>query len=579
VDGTGILQGFIAPLSETGDGVHAKNLYNDYVYFWRWALWKVFETLSPRGIVSFITAASYLRGPGFAGMRKVMRQTFDDLWLIDLEGDSRGARVTENVFAIQTPVVIAVGVRYGAPSEGPAKVRYARFTGTADEKLQRLAKVKHFTDIPWRDAPIGWFDSFIPTTTNNYWNWPLITDIFPWQENGVQFKRNWPIGETAELLQERWKALLGRQGNSQRLALRETTARTIEREYKPLSGDEKKTVPLNELSANTPSVPPMGYAFRSFDRRLALLDVRLCDRPRRKLCAAHGPEQLYLTSLLTEVLGEGPSAITTALIPDLHHFRGSFGGKHIIPLWRDSAATKPNITSGVLLILQDVTPGDLFAYCYAVLFSPDYAKMFWEELTTPGPRIPITKTTALFKDTVSFGKRLIWLHTFGERFVPNGTMPGHIPPGKARCKVGTPTDSEHYPEVFSYSAPTKELYVGAGVFEHIEPELWEFSVSGFNVVQSWLAFRMKKGAGKKTSPLDLLRPNGWQFDDELLKLLWILENTIEIIPDLKQLLAKVISSDIWMTADFSVPTAWEREADSNGDEDEESESPEQMTID
>lgn len=46
---TGILRDFLAPLEPLGYGVHAKNLYNDYVYFWRWALWKVFEpkTLNP----------------------------------------------------------------------------------------------------------------------------------------------------------------------------------------------------------------------------------------------------------------------------------------------------------------------------------------------------------------------------------------------------------------------------------------------------------------------------------------------------------------------------------------------------
>ena len=28
------------PMSEAGQGVHIKNLYNDYVYFWRWATWR-----------------------------------------------------------------------------------------------------------------------------------------------------------------------------------------------------------------------------------------------------------------------------------------------------------------------------------------------------------------------------------------------------------------------------------------------------------------------------------------------------------------------------------------------------------
>ncbi|MCU1272039.1 MAG: methyltransferase [Acidobacteriaceae bacterium] len=583
VDGTGILQDFIVPLSEIDAGLHAKNLYNDYVYFWRWALWKVFETLSPRGIVSFITASSYLRGPGFAGMRKVMRQTFDDLWLIDLEGDSRGTRITENVFEIQTPVVIAVGVRYSVPSpDSPAKVHYARITGTADEKLGHLKAIKGLADLHWREALNGWFDPFIPTTDSVYWNWPLLTDIFPWQENGVQFKRNWPIGETLELLERRWAALVSQSGTDQRLALKESEARTIERAYKPLSGTEKRTAPLNTLKADSPSVPPVKYAFRSFDRRFALLDIRLCDRPRRQLYAAHGPEQLYLTSLLTEVLGEGPSATATALIPDLHHFRGSFGGRHIIPLWRDITATEPNITSGILSTLEQifqttVSPISLFSYSYAVLFAPEYVKTFWEELTTPGPRVPLTKERALFEKAALLGKKLIWLHTFGERLVPDGVTPGTIPGGKARCKVGTPTTPDNYPKEYSFNGATKELHIGAGVFEHVEPEIWDFSISGFHVLQSWLAFRMQKGAGKKSSPLDRFRPNVWQFDDELLKLLWIIEATLGMIPELDAIVSEIRASAVFSAGDLPTPTAEERASRSETD-DEDSEPSVQMSL-
>lgn len=72
----GILKDFLDPAKAAGQGVHLKNLYNDYVYFWRWALWKLFENpkAAGPGIVSFITASSYLRGPGFVGMRQKMRE-------------------------------------------------------------------------------------------------------------------------------------------------------------------------------------------------------------------------------------------------------------------------------------------------------------------------------------------------------------------------------------------------------------------------------------------------------------------------------------------------------------------------
>jgi len=37
-EGESIFKSFLKPLEALGWGVHAKNLYNDYVYFWRWAL-------------------------------------------------------------------------------------------------------------------------------------------------------------------------------------------------------------------------------------------------------------------------------------------------------------------------------------------------------------------------------------------------------------------------------------------------------------------------------------------------------------------------------------------------------------
>ena len=104
-----IFRDFIDPATKAGAGVHLKNLYNDYIYFWRWALWRLFEQQKCGGIVTFITASSYLAGPGFVGVREFMRRTFDDLWVIDLGGDNLGARKTPNVFNIQTPVAIAIG--------------------------------------------------------------------------------------------------------------------------------------------------------------------------------------------------------------------------------------------------------------------------------------------------------------------------------------------------------------------------------------------------------------------------------------------------------------------------------------
>ena len=108
-----IFHDFLAPAIAAGDAVHVKNLYNLYVYFWRWALWKVFEgqTSGGPGVVSFISASSYLDGAAFCGMREHMRRLCDEIWVLDLGGEGRGTRKSDNVFAIQTPVAIAVAFR------------------------------------------------------------------------------------------------------------------------------------------------------------------------------------------------------------------------------------------------------------------------------------------------------------------------------------------------------------------------------------------------------------------------------------------------------------------------------------
>lgn len=567
-----LLDDFLIPLAEHGLSIHAKNLYNDYVYFWRWALWKVFEQKSSPGIVSFITASSYLRGPGFAGMRKVMRETFDDLWIIDLEGDNLGARKSENVFAIQTPVAIAIGVRYGVQNANvPANVQYTRISGSQKEKLGTLNAIQRFKDLSWRGCFSGWLDPFLPSSDTPYWQWPMLTDLFPWQSNGMQFKRSWPIGETREVLERRWIDLL--LSKDRKVSFKESRDRLVTKQYPSLQVPHTKDTAIVNLPKNAPFPQIRRIGFRSFDRHWTLLDNRLGDFLRPTLQRTHSEHQVYLTSLLTEVLGEGPAAVVTELIPDLHYFRGSFGGAHVVPLWRDSNGTEPNLTEGVLRVLETayqekVHPEEFFSYCYAVLATPKYVASFWDELTIPGPRVPVTKNAVLFKRTSALGRTLIWLHTYGERYVPKGRKKGQVPVGRARIMVGTPTGADQYPQSFSYDSSSHELHIGRGVFAHVRPEVWNFSVSGLQVVKSWLDYRKFSRSGKKSSPLDEIRPGGWQFDDELLELLWVLDATVDLLPEVTMIFDEVLASALFVAEDFPTPTDAERRgpvAESSGE--------------
>jgi hypothetical protein len=254
-----------------------------------------------------------------------------------------------------------------------------------------------------------------------------------------------------------------------------------------------------------------------------------------------GPRQIFLTSLLTNVLGPGPAAVATALVPDLDHFRGSFGARAVIPLWRDAAATQPNVAPEWLVRLTErhgarVDAPALLAYCYAILGTRSYAGRFAEELRTPGARVPFTRDAALFMRAADLGRQLLWLHTFGERCVPSGTKAAPLPTGETRC-----IDPPEHTGPFAYDPEQHILRVAGGAFGPVAPAVWEYSVSGLRIVPAWLRQRTSK---RRRSPLDAIALHNWTpaLTNELLEVIWVLEATIALEPQLDTVLDEIVSN-------------------------------------
>jgi hypothetical protein len=550
--GTGaIFKDFLDPAVTAGHGVHVKNLYNLYVYFWRWALWKVFEhkTAAGPGIVSFISASSYLDGDAFCGMREHMRRLCDEIWILDLGGEGRGTRKSENVFAIQTPVAIAVAVRYGKDRmDTPAKVRFAHIDGTREDKFRVLDSIQDFSGLQWEDCPDDWQAPFRPAGTGKYFDWSLLTDLLPWQPTGVMAGRTWVIASTQECLKERWRTLL-RNAPEKRaeLFVENATGRKVTDEALGLRSPRKRLKAIRLVSQEMACPDTIRYGFRAFDRQYLIADGRVIDRPCPDLWECISPYQLYLSSLLNHPLGAGPALAAFADIPGKHAFRGSFGGKNIFPFYRNGAGKEANILPGLPDMLaktygQKVTPEDFVAYVYGVLAQPAFTKRYADELGSRELRVPITKDAILYVQVRDVGSKLLWLHTYGQRFIPKGHSRGQVPKGKARCTKSVPGDPASYPEQYGYDDATGTLHVGDGEFAPVAPNVYEFEISGLKVVQSWLKYRMKSGGGKKSSPLDDIRPERWtgDFTTELLELLWVLEVTLEQYPTLAKLLSAVV---------------------------------------
>jgi hypothetical protein len=550
--GGAIFKDFLEPAIAAGHGVHIKWLYNQFVYFWRWGLWKVFEqpTALRPGVVSLITASSYLFSDAFCGMREHMRRLCDEIWILDLGGEGRGGRKDENVFAIQTAVAIAVAVRYGKVQRNtPAKVRYARINGTRDEKLRALDTIDNFTALKWEDCPDDYQASFLPQGTGAYFDWPLIRDLFPWQHSGSQLFRTWPIAPCTHVLEKRWRAMLRAQDRAS--AFRESRDRSIEKTYTPLVSPQRRAKAIASLPPSGRSPACVRYGFRSLDRQYVFADSRVGDVMKPVLWEVAGDPlqsgQIFITSQLWQVLGKGPALMACIYVPDFHHFKGSYGGKDVVPLYRDAQGQEANILPGLLDVLakaygRKVTPEDFLAYVYGALAQPAFTERFADELGTRELRVPLTKDAALFEKVRDVGARLLWLHTYGQRFIPKGRHAGQVPKGKARCTKPVPGDAANYPQKYEYNSATRTLHVGDGAFAPVAPEVFAFEVSGLKVVQSWLKYRMRKGGGKKSSPLDDIRPEKWtgDFATELLELLWVLEATVAEYPAQARLLSALV---------------------------------------
>ena len=496
-------------------------------------------------------------------MRRKMREVFDELWIIDLEGDSLGARKTDNVFAIRTPVAIAIGVRDGSPRpDTPAKVWRVRLTGHEQAKLETLDAIESFDDLNWWNCSAQWDAAFDPVGTGAYFKWPNITDVFPWQQSGMKAGRAWPIGPERQLLERRWRELATADPQRRRtLFVNRPTGRKATDSPPALDPATERPPSVWAMPTSVEAPKIVRYAYRSFDRHYVIADARLLDRPGPPLWAAHGSKQVYMTTLLTATLGRGPAAVAASTIPDLHHFRGSFGGKDVMPLWRDPSATQPNVNEGLLRRTSTAqgtiaSAERLFLYAYGVLAQPAYVERFWGELELSPPRLPITKDGALFQRVAEHGARLLYLHTYGERFgAPNDD--GSVPQGAARCdQAVSPTV---YPADFSYDPKAQVLRVGDGEFSPVKPEVWDYSVSGLQVVKSWLDYRKLNGAGRKSSDLDKIRPEQWDFTEELLELLWVLEATISLQPEGAALLEEVCASDLFLADELPQPKPEERQ--------------------
>jgi len=199
------------------------------------------------------------------------------------------------------------------------------------------------------------------------------------------------------------------------------------------------------------------------------------------------------------------------------------------------------------------------AYVAGIAAHPAFTDRFLEDFAQPGLRIPVTANAELFSEVAEIGRTVIWLHTFGERFIDatngrpsqpprlsHGPMP-HIPAGGALQGVGA-----SMPDEISYNPETRRLSIGSGYIEEVSPAVWEYEVSGKKVIRQWFSYRKADrerpvmGDRRPPSRLGEIQPERWlaEYTTELLNVIHVLGRLVELERMQEELLERVCNEPL-----------------------------------
>jgi len=200
------------PINAGGWGIKKFNLDDLYVRFFRLAERRIAE-MTGKGVISFISNFSYLRGPSFVVMRQRFLGEFDKLWLDCMNGDSRetgkltpDGKPDPSVFSteynregIRVGTAVCVIVRKPVRQKKPI-VHFRQFSGASKRAdLLHSLKTKKFSQAYDRAEPRreNHFSLHPEDVADHYTDWPKLTDlcaVAPF--NGLMEKRGGALIDT-----------------------------------------------------------------------------------------------------------------------------------------------------------------------------------------------------------------------------------------------------------------------------------------------------------------------------------------------------------------------------------------------
>ena len=122
-------------------------------------------------------------------------------------------------------------------------------------------------------------------------------------------------------------------------------------------------------------------------------------------------------------------------------------------------------------------PEDVFSYAYAIFHSPAYRKRYVEFLKGDFPRLPLTGNNALFAALVGLGAELVSLHLMES-------------PRLETFITLFPVSGPQVVEGVRYEDNARRVYINSEqYFEGIQPDVWAFTIGGYQVCHKWLKDR------------------------------------------------------------------------------------------
>ncbi|MDQ3707395.1 MAG: DNA methyltransferase [Chloroflexota bacterium] len=509
------------PLKE----VQLKWLHDDYVKFFRFAQWRVEK--SGAGIIAFISNSGYLDNPTFRGMRQALRETFTDIYILDLHGSSKKSETApdgstdENVFDIQQGVCLGIFIKEpGKPL--PAQVHHAHLWGVRESKNKESGKypwlLNHdVTNTDWSDlSPQSPSYLFVPQDFNvlgeYQQGWPL-REIFLSSSVGIVTARDkltirWTDREILQIVQEfvslpveeaRDKYSLGKDA-------RDWKVEYAQRDLRNVSVDANHVVPVlyrpfdwrftfytgqSRGFIGQPQQGTMGHMLKG--ENLGILWTRPMS-PTYEFSVTSTRTIIDQCAVGNKSAGAGISYLGPLYLYPGSRDRTLFDNEETS---KAPGGRRPNLNPAFIADVEQCLgmtfspdgkgdlqttfgPEDVFHYMYAVFHSPTYRSRYAEFLKIDFPRLPLTSDPGLFRDLAGLGEQLVGLHLM-ERQAPN--------------IASYPVRGDNIVQAVRYTAPGQAGEKGrvwinkTQHFEGVPPEVWEFHIGGYQVAEKWLKDR------------------------------------------------------------------------------------------